>query len=122
MMKEKDVQKLYFLIIKVVRIFNTYGPNMHPNDGRVVSNFIMQALTDEDITIYGDGNQTRSFCYIDDLVNGMIKMMGSKRNIHGPINLGNPNEFTINELANMIKSKINKTQPQKGASKISLFS
>ena len=107
-----DYKRQHDLDIKVVRIFNTYGPNMHPNDGRVVSNFIMQALTDEDITIYGDGNQTRSFCYIDDLVNGMIKMMGSKRNIHGPINLGNPIEFKIIELANIIieltnsKSKI----------------
>ena len=85
---------------------------MHPNDGRVVSNFIMQALTNQDITIYGNGEQTRSFCYIDDLVNGMMKMMGSKRNIHGPINLGNPIEFKIIELANIIieltnsKSKI----------------
>ncbi len=107
-----DYQRQHDLDIKVVRIFNTYGPNMHPNDGRVVSNFIMQALTNQDITIYGDGNQTRSFCYIDDLVNGMMKMMRSKKGIHGPINLGNPIEFKIIELANIIieltnsKSKI----------------
>ena len=107
-----DYQRQHDLDIKVVRIFNTYGPNMHPNDGRVVSNFIMQALTNQDITIYGDGNQTRSFCYIDDLVNGMMKMMRSKKGVHGPINLGNPIEFKIIELANIIieltnsKSKI----------------
>lgn len=97
---------------KVVRIFNTYGPNMHPHDGRVVSNFIMQALRDEDITIYGDGTQTRSFCYCDDLVRGLVAMMNTDDSIIGPINLGNPNEFTIKQLAEMIielvgsKSKI----------------
>lgn len=97
---------------KVVRIFNTYGPNMHPHDGRVVSNFIMQALRDEDITIYGDGMQTRSFCYCDDLVRGLVAMMNTDDSIIGPINLGNPNEFTIKQLAEMIielvgsKSKI----------------
>ncbi|HON45027.1 MAG TPA: SDR family oxidoreductase [Planctomycetota bacterium] len=86
--------------IKVVRIFNTYGPHMHPSDGRVVSNFIMQALQDKDITVYGEGNQTRSFCYVDDLIDGLVRMMQSKQ--HGPINLGNPSEFTILELANKI--------------------
>jgi len=98
--------------IKIIRIFNTYGPNMHPNDGRVVSNFIMQALKGEDITIYGDGSQTRSFQYVDDLVEAMIRMMGTGDNITGPVNIGNPGEFTIKELAEIIlemtgsKSKI----------------
>ncbi len=98
--------------IKVVRIFNTYGPHMHPNDGRVVSNFIVQALKGENITIYGDGSQTRSFCYCDDLVDGLIKMMNTDDTITGPINLGNPNEFTIKQLAELVieligaKSKI----------------
>ena len=107
-----DYQRQHNLDIKVVRIFNTYGPNMHPNDGRVVSNFIMQALTNQDITVYGNGDQTRSFCYIDDLVNGMMKMMNSDKGINGPINLGNPVEYKIIELADMIikltnsKSKI----------------
>ncbi|MBJ41079.1 MAG: NAD-dependent dehydratase [Gammaproteobacteria bacterium] len=113
-----DYYRQHSLDIKVIRIFNTYGPNMHPNDGRVVSNFIMQALSDSDITVYGDGNQTRSFCYINDLVNGMLKMMESDKNIIGPINLGNPVEFKIIELAKLIikltnsKSKIiNKELP-----------
>lgn len=88
--------------IKIVRIFNTYGPNMHPNDGRVVSNFIMQALAGKDITIFGDGTQTRSFQYVDDLVEGMIRMMDSKPAFLGPVNLGNPNEFTMLELAEAI--------------------
>jgi UDP-glucuronate decarboxylase len=88
--------------IKIVRIFNTYGPRMHPNDGRVVSNFIVQALKGEDITIYGDGKQTRSFQYVDDLVEGMIRMMGSRREFWGPVNIGNPSEFTMLELANTI--------------------
>ena len=88
--------------IKVVRIFNTYGPNMNPEDGRVVSNFIVQALKGEDITIYGDGNQTRSFCYVDDLVNGLIKMMNTEKGFTGPVNIGNPGEFTMNELAEII--------------------
>lgn len=88
--------------IKVVRIFNTYGPNMNPNDGRVVSNFVMQALRGEDITVYGDGNQTRSFCYVDDLVEGMIRMMNSREGFTGPVNLGNPGEFTILELAEKV--------------------
>ena len=107
-----DYHRQHDLDIKVVRIFNTYGPNMHPNDGRVVSNFIMQALTNQDITVYGNGEQTRSFCYIDDLINGMMKMMSSKKQVTGPINLGNPVEFKIIDLAQMIikltksKSKI----------------
>ena len=90
------------LPIKIVRIFNTYGPKMHPNDGRVVSNFILQALQDQDITIYGDGSQTRSFCYRDDLVEGLIKMMATPNDITGPINIGNPGEFTILQLAEMV--------------------
>ncbi|MHC4625142.1 MAG: NAD-dependent epimerase/dehydratase family protein, partial [Planctomycetota bacterium] len=85
--------------IKVARIFNTYGPRMHPNDGRVVSNFIVQALKGDDITIYGDGQQTRSFCYVDDLVDGLIRLMESNDDVTGPINLGNPQEFSILELA-----------------------
>ena len=107
-----DYNRQHELDIKVVRIFNTYGPNMHPNDGRVVSNFIMQALTNQDITVYGNGEQTRSFCYIDDLIDGMMKMMSSEKTVTGPINLGNPVEFKIIELAQMIikltnsKSKI----------------
>lgn len=88
--------------IRVIRIFNTYGPNMHPNDGRVVSNFIVKALKNEDITIYGNGSQTRSFQYIDDLINGMIKMMNNKDKLVGPVNIGNPEEFTIKQLAEMI--------------------
>ncbi len=87
--------------IKIIRIFNTYGPKMHPNDGRVVSNFIIQALQNKDITIYGDGSQTRSFCYADDLIDGMMKMMETDDKIIGPINMGNPFEFTILELANL---------------------
>ncbi len=90
--------------IKIIRIFNTYGPNMNPNDGRVVSNFIVQALKGEDITIFGDGMQTRSFQYVDDLVEGMIRMMGSRDGFWGPVNIGNPNEFTMLELANEIIS------------------
>lgn len=88
--------------IKIIRIFNTYGPNMHPNDGRVVSNLIVQALQNQDITIYGDGNQTRSFQYIDDLVEGLIRMMNTPDDIIGPVNIGNPNEFTILELAEKV--------------------
>ena len=113
-----DYQRQHDLDIKVIRIFNTYGPNMHPNDGRVVSNFIVQALTNQDITVYGNGEQTRSFCYVDDLINGMIKMMSSAKGIYGPTNLGNPIEYKIIELAEMIikltnsKSKIiNKDLP-----------
>ena len=86
----------------MVRIFNTYGPRMLPNDGRVVSNFIVQALRGEDITIYGDGTQTRSFCYVDDLVDGLVAMM-EREGLTGPVNLGNPAEFTMNELASMVK-------------------
>jgi len=100
------------LSIKVVRIFNTYGPNMHHQDGRVVSNFIMQALENKNITIFGDGTQTRSFCYVDDLIKGLISMMETNKSVTGPINLGNPNEFTMNQLAREViritnsKSKI----------------
>jgi UDP-glucuronate decarboxylase len=96
-----DYHRQHGMEIKVVRIFNTYGPHMHPADGRVVSNFIMQALKGEPITIYGDGSQTRSFCYVDDLINGFIKLMDSPAEITGPVNIGNPNEFTILELAEM---------------------
>ena len=88
--------------IKIIRIFNTYGPRMHPNDGRVVSNFIVQALKNEDISIYGDGGQTRSFCYVDDLIDGMIKMMNTRDEFTGPVNIGNPGEFTILELAQKV--------------------
>ncbi len=90
--------------IKIIRIFNTYGPRMHPNDGRVVSNFIVQALKDEDITIYGDGQQTRSFQYVDDLLEGMIRMMNGPEEFIGPVNIGNPGEFTMLELAEMVLS------------------
>ncbi len=95
------------LKIKVVRIFNTYGPRMHPNDGRVVSNFIVQALKREDITIYGDGSQTRSFCYVDDMVKGIFAMMNTADDLTGPVNLGNPVEFTIMELARKIIDMVN---------------
>jgi UDP-glucuronate decarboxylase len=88
--------------IKIIRIFNTYGPNMHPNDGRVVSNFIVQALKNEEITIYGDGSQTRSFQYVDDLIDAMVKMMATGDDFTGPVNIGNPNEFTIKELAEIV--------------------
>jgi len=97
-----DYHRQHGIPIKVIRIFNTYGPNMHPNDGRVVSNFIVQALKGEDITIYGDGAQTRSFCYVDDLVAGMIAMMGTETAVTGPVNLGNPGEFTMIELARLV--------------------
>jgi UDP-glucuronate decarboxylase len=97
-----DYRRQHRLPIKVARIFNTYGPFMHPNDGRVVSNFIMQALRNEDITVYGDGNQTRSFCYVDDLVDGLIRLMGTPDDVTGPVNLGNPNEFTIRQLAESV--------------------
>jgi UDP-glucuronate decarboxylase len=97
-----DYYRQHHLPIKVARIFNTYGPRMHPNDGRVVSNFIVQALKNKDITVYGDGSQTRSFCYVDDLVDGLVRLMESKRDVIGPINLGNPSEFTIRELAEMV--------------------
>lgn len=107
-----DYNKQNNVKVKIVRIFNTYGPKMHPNDGRVVSNFIVQALKNQNITVYGEGKQTRSFQYVDDLVEGMIKMMASPDNFTGPLNLGNPHEFTILELANKViklvgsKSKI----------------
>jgi UDP-glucuronate decarboxylase len=97
-----DYQRQHAVEIKVARIFNTYGPRMHPNDGRVVSNFIVQALSGRDITIYGDGLQTRSFCYVDDLIEGFIRLMGTDKAVTGPINLGNPTEFTMVELAQMI--------------------
>lgn len=97
-----DYQRQHKLDIKVVRIFNTYGPRMHPNDGRVVSNFIVQALKGEDITIYGDGQQTRSFCYADDMVDGFVRMMDSAAGFTGPVNLGNPCEFTMLELAEKV--------------------
>lgn len=107
-----DYYRQHNLDIKVVRIFNTYGPRMHPDDGRVVSNFIMQALQGKDITIYGDGSQTRSFCYVDDLIDAMIRMMATEAGFTGPINIGNPGEFSMLELAELIlkltgsKSKI----------------
>lgn len=107
-----DYHRQHQVRIKVARIFNTYGPNMQPNDGRVVSNFIIQAIQGEDITIYGDGSQTRSFCYVDDLIEGFVRLMATDDVVVGPINLGNPNEFTIRELAEQVidltgsKSKI----------------
>jgi len=107
-----DYYRQHKLNIRVVRIFNTYGPRMHPNDGRVVSNFILQALKNEDITVYGDGKQTRSFCYVDDLIEGVIQMMNTPDDFAGPVNLGNPEEYSILELAEKIialtksKSKI----------------
>ena len=120
MMKGNAVPKLFFfdyyrqhkLKVKVARIFNTYGPRMHPDDGRVVSNFIMQALKGKPITVYGKGKQTRSFCYVDDMITGFIKLMNSPDDFTGPVNLGNPVEFTILEIAHKIieltksKSKI----------------
>ena len=101
-----DYHRQHQLEIKVVRIFNTYGPRMHPNDGRVVSNFIVQALRGEDITIYGDGSQTRSFCYADDLIEGFVRMMASPREMTGPFNMGNPVEFTIKQLAETVLSMV----------------
>jgi UDP-glucuronate decarboxylase len=98
-----DYRRQHGLPIKVARIFNTYGPRMHPNDGRVVSNFIVQALRGEDITIYGDGDQTRSFCYVLDLVDGLVRLMQSDGDVTGPINLGNPTEFTMIELADAVR-------------------
>lgn len=97
-----DYHRQHGVDIKVIRIFNTYGPRMSAHDGRVVSNFIVQALNNEDITIYGDGKQTRSFCYVDDLVDGMIKMMNSRDGFTGPVNIGNPGEFTMLELAQLV--------------------
>lgn len=107
-----DYHRMHGVDIKVMRIFNTYGPGMDIGDGRVISNFVVQALKNEDITIYGDGSQTRSFCYVDDLIDGMIKLMNSRENFHGPVNIGNPGEYSIKELAEIIidmtnsKSKI----------------
>jgi UDP-glucuronate decarboxylase len=98
-----DYHRQHKLAIKVVRIFNTYGPRMHPRDGRVVSNFIMQALQGEQITLYGTGLQTRSFCYVDDLVEGLMRMMRTGKDVTGPVNLGNPNEFTMLQLAEQVK-------------------
>jgi UDP-glucuronate decarboxylase len=97
-----DYHRQHGLEIKVARIFNTYGPRMHPRDGRVVSNFIVQALKGEDITIYGDGDQTRSFCYVDDLIDGFLRLMSTPKETTGPINIGNPKEFTIRELAETV--------------------
>jgi len=97
-----DYHRQHRLRIKVARIFNTYGPRMHPNDGRVVSNFIMQALRGEEITVYGDGSQTRSFCYVDDLVDGLVRLMDGPDDFTGPVNLGNPVEFTILQLAELV--------------------
>lgn len=98
-----DYHRMHRVNIRIVRIFNTFGPRMHPYDGRVVSNFIRQAIRGEDITIYGDGSQTRSFCYCDDLVEGIIRMMNGPDEFHGPVNLGNPGEFTILQLAQIVK-------------------
>ena len=97
-----DYHRQHGVAVKVVRIFNTYGPNMHPADGRVVSNFIVQALLGRDITIYGDGEQTRSFCHVDDLVTGLVAMMATPAHVTGPINLGNPGEFTMRQLASLV--------------------
>jgi UDP-glucuronate decarboxylase len=99
-----DYWRQHRLNIKVVRIFNTYGPNMHPHDGRVVSNFIVQALNEKPITIYGDGGQSRSFCYVSDMIDGFIRMMNTHDDVIGPVNLGNPNEFSILELAEEVIS------------------
>ncbi len=101
-----DYHRQHQLAIKVIRIFNTYGPRMNPEDGRVVSNFIVQALRGEPITLYGDGLQTRSFCYVDDLVDGMVRLMMSPAEVTGPINIGNPGEFTMRELAELIRSLV----------------
>jgi UDP-glucuronate decarboxylase len=97
-----DYRRQHNLDIKVVRLFNTYGPRMHPHDGRVVSNFIVSALNGSPLTVYGEGEQTRSFCYIDDLIEGLLAMMSSGSDVTGPINLGNPGEFTIKELADLV--------------------
>jgi UDP-glucuronate decarboxylase len=97
-----DYHRQHRMPIKIARIFNTYGPRMHPNDGRVVSNFIVQALLGRDITVYGDGSQTRSFCYVDDLIDGLIRLMASPASVTGPVNIGNPEEFTILQLASLI--------------------
>jgi len=101
-----DYKRQHDVEIKIARIFNTYGPRMQPNDGRVVSNFIVQALSGNDITVYGDGSQTRSFCYVDDLIGGLMAIMATDKNITGPINIGNPDEFTMNELARIVLGKV----------------
>ena len=107
-----DYHRQFGVDIRVIRIFNTYGPNMHPEDGRVVSNFIMQALNSKNITIYGDGSQTRSFQYVDDLVDGMYKMMNNEEDFVGPVNIGNPDEFTIKQLAEKVLEMIPKSGSQ----------
>jgi UDP-glucuronate decarboxylase len=104
-----DYQRMHDTEIRVMRIFNTYGPRMLPDDGRVVSNFIVQALKGEPLTLYGDGSQTRSFCYADDLIEGMIRLMNG--NHTGPINIGNPDEFTIRQLAELVRDRINPSLP-----------
>jgi UDP-glucuronate decarboxylase len=106
-----DYNRQHDLEIKVARIFNTYGPRMHPFDGRVVSNFIIQALRGEPITLYGDGNQTRSFCYVDDLIDGLIRLMDSPAALTGPINLGNPTEFTMRQLADLVLEETKSSSP-----------
>lgn len=106
-----DYHRQHGLEIKVARIFNTYGPRMHPSDGRVVSNFVVQALKREPITIYGDGEQTRSFCYVDDLIDGLIRLMESPADLTGPINLGNPVEFTMHDLAEMVLKETGSSSP-----------
>ena len=106
-----DYNRRHGTQVKVVRIFNTYGPRMHPDDGRVVSNFIVQALRDEPITLYGDGAQTRSFCYVDDLIEGFVRLMDTPAEVTGPVNLGNPGEFTIRELAEQVLSITGSTSP-----------
>ena len=106
-----DYRRQHGLDIKVARIFNTYGPRMHPNDGRVVSNFIVQALKNQPITLYGDGEQTRAFCYVDDLIDGFIRLMASPDNFTGPVNLGNPGEFTIRQLAEKVIGMTGSTSP-----------
>ena len=106
-----DYRRQHGLRIKVARIFNTYGPRMHPNDGRVVSNFIVQALRNQPITLYGDGTQTRSFCYVDDLIEGFVRLMASPDDLTGPVNLGNPGEFTMIELAETVKDLTGSRSP-----------
>jgi UDP-glucuronate decarboxylase len=101
-----DYHRQMGLSIKVARIFNTYGPRMHPSDGRVVSNFIVQALRGEPITLYGDGTQTRSFCYVDDLIEGLVSLMGTADDVTGPVNIGNPSEFSMRELADLVTEKV----------------
>lgn len=104
-----DYHRMYGTKIKIIRIFNTFGPKMNPADGRVISNFVNQALRNEDITVYGTGEQTRSFCFVDDLIEGIVRMMASSDDITGPVNLGNPEEFTINEMAERVKAHIGST-------------